>query len=858
MNMSHYSGTARSVIPDLQQLPPIVRTNMPTIPAQMCSLSIRRRIRILLTWRVSWRPVMDTGSGQSNVLIFGLTIEEGSQRLIVVGDWDHSSPKPDSTYIKYCNLRKVIELEEFHNGSIILSQTNDPTTVAEWTNDLQVVGCTLSQISTVQFDQGIHSGAGIECYFVRDSRIDSNVFVGPMGSAIALKMGCYADNGIKSLNWSIKYNRISDCFDEAVWVGNKVGNLDFVGNIVERCEIGFNIHTSNPCGNDPTQGNIKVLNNTFVNNDVNFNASAANSIGGNQIKYNIFMDTSGAVSDNYVYTLGFRLRGGEAPMETPTTESYWANGVNNNMYYYANGQTFMGWFSPNSGYSPTQPNWTQWKTVFDQNSINGVNPGFASSSTGNYSRPSSRNEINVTHSGATWTRYGAWQSTSGGCTLPGVATLTLPANGATGLSLPVTLDWSDVATATSYQLQIDNNSDFSSTLTDQVVAASTYSATSLTSGVTLYWRVRAQNSCGWGAYSASRTFATAACTLPVAPTLASPANAATNLAQPITLDWNDVATATGYQIQVDNNSDFSSVTVAPTATASTYALSGLAAGTTFYWRVRAQNACGLGSYSASRSFTTTCTLPTVPSFVAPANGVTNLAQPVVLDWSDIAGATLYHVQVDNNSDFSSPTTDNQPTASTYSVSGLTAGTVFYWRMRAQNACGWSAWSASRTFTTASSGDATPPVISNVSATEITNKSAVISWTTNEAASTQINYGTTVSYGSSTTLISTLTTDHEQVITGLDSMKTYHFRVRSRDAAGNEAISGDYVFTTANSIADGISPTVSSSYTGFSSATYFRRQLRLLLARKLPPGQPKAQLWHTGSNSIWERVARLSE
>ncbi len=259
-------------------------------------------------WRVSWRPVMDTGPGQSNVLIFGLTIEEGSQRLIVVGDWNHSSPKPDSTYIKYCNLGKVIELEEFHNGSIILSQTNDPQTAAEWTNDLQVVGCTLSQISTVQFDAGIHSGAGIECYFVRDSRIDSNVFVGPMGSAIALKMGCYADNGIKSLNWSIKYNRISDCFDEAVWVGNKVGNLDFVGNIVERCEIGFNIHTSNPCGNDPTQGNIKVLNNTFVNNDVNFNASAANSIGGNQIKYNIFMDTSGTVSDNYVYTLGFTLR----------------------------------------------------------------------------------------------------------------------------------------------------------------------------------------------------------------------------------------------------------------------------------------------------------------------------------------------------------------------------------------------------------------------------------------------------------------------------------------------------------------------------------------------------------------------
>ena len=861
------------------------------------------------SWRVSWRPVMFLGRNQSNIMIYGLNISEGSQRLFILSESGSGMPKPDSIYIYHCNLSKVSDLQIAHNTSIVYCGEIGPNSVSDWSNAIEVVGCSLSTVISVGEGTGVHAGSAIEYYFTRDSRIDSNVFVGPMSVAIALKMGCYPDNGNKSLNWSIKYNRISGCVDEAVWFSNKVGNVDFIGNILERNECAVNIHTSSPCGNDPTQGNIIVSHNTFIDNQVNFTASAANAIGGNKVMYNIFSDTVSTVGSNYEYTIGFRLRGGEAPLETPSTETYWANGVNYNMYYSANGgESFSARFTSNSGYAGyPNPTWAQWTAHFDAASVTGVNPKFAASHLGDYSRPNSAPEFNVTEYGRTWTHYGAWQPDSPGCfpliaapnplspsdgaanqtapivfdwsdvagstnyrieidnnsgfTSPEVsaqsATSTFstsallpsttyywrvaafdacgwgnwstprsfstcnapvapnyvsPANGATGITLPVVLDWSDLAGVTTYQVQVDDNADFSSTAIDQQVATSTYSASGLTGGPVYYWRVRAQNSCGWGAWTTARSF-TLTCTLPAAPTLASPANAATNLAQPIALDWNDVATATGYQIQVDNDSDFSSVTVAPTSTASTYSLSGLATGTTYYWRVQAQSACGLGSFSASRSFTTACNLPAVPSFVSPANGATNLSQPIALDWSDVSGATQYQVQVDNNSDFSSPAADNQPGASTYSVSGLTGGTLFYWRIRALNACGWGSWSASRTFTT-SSTDGTPPVISSVTATDITDRSAVITWTTNEAASTQINYGTTGAYGSSTPLVATLTTTHEQVITDLDSLTTYHFRVRSRDAANNEAISSDFVFTTANSLGEGVPPTVSSTYTGF--------------------------------------------
>ncbi len=444
--------------------------------------------------------------------------------------------------------------------------------------------------------------------------------------------------------------------------------------------------------------------------------------------------------------------------------------------------------------------------------------------------------------------WGSWTSArtfSTACSTPVTPTLVSPANAATGVAAPVALDWADVATATNYQVQVDNNSDFSSVTLDQQVAVSTYAASGLAEGTVYYWRVRAQNACGWGSWSATRSFTTA-CTLPVAPTLATPADGATNLVQPIVLDWNDVATATNYQVQVDNNSNFASTTIDQQSATSTFSASGLTDATTFYWRVRAQSSCGWGSWSTSRSFTTGCTLPGVATLNTPANGALNVVQPVALDWSDVSGATLYQVQVDNNSDFSSTAVDQQPATSTYSASGLTASTLYYWRVRAQNSCGWGSWSASRTFTPVAV-DINAPTIGSVTATNVTHNSALISWTTNEPATSLIDYGTSTSYGTSTTEDPTLVTQHEQLLSGLDSLTTYHFQVRSQDAAGNEGLSGDMEFTTLNDVAAGLAPRVSSTYPGYDSTR--------ITDGELDPFGAEASTWaaESATQSHWVEI-----
>lgn len=97
--------------------------------------------------------------------------------------------------------------------------------------------------------------------------------------------------------------------------------------------------------------------------------------------------------------------------------------------------------------------------------------------------------------------------------------------------------------------------------------------------------------------------------------------------------------------------------------------------------------------------------------------------------------------------------------------------------------------------TANFSDTDAPVISSVSSTP-SDTSADISWTTNEASSSQVEYGLTSSYGTSTTEADTSTrvTSHAVSLSGLQSCASYHYRVKSKDASNNQVISSDGTFS----------------------------------------------------------------
>jgi Domain of unknown function DUF11/Putative peptidoglycan binding domain len=88
----------------------------------------------------------------------------------------------------------------------------------------------------------------------------------------------------------------------------------------------------------------------------------------------------------------------------------------------------------------------------------------------------------------------------------------------------------------------------------------------------------------------------------------------------------------------------------------------------------------------------------------------------------------------------------------------------------------------------------PPVITNITATNIATNSATITWTTNIAADSTVSYGTTISYGSTST-DPTLVTSHSINLANLDAGTLYHYAVSSADY-GTSTTSGDNTFTTA--------------------------------------------------------------
>ena len=92
-------------------------------------------------------------------------------------------------------------------------------------------------------------------------------------------------------------------------------------------------------------------------------------------------------------------------------------------------------------------------------------------------------------------------------------------------------------------------------------------------------------------------------------------------------------------------------------------------------------------------------------------------------------------------------------------------------------------------------DTTPPQISAVAATAITQTGATVTWTTNEMATSQVDYGATASYGTTTPLDNTMAQSHSVSLSGLTPGTLYHFRARSKDAAANEGLGPDATFTT---------------------------------------------------------------
>jgi hypothetical protein len=146
-------------------------------------------------------------------------------------------------------------------------------------------------------------------------------------------------------------------------------------------------------------------------------------------------------------------------------------------------------------------------------------------------------------------------------------------------------------------------------------------------------------------------------------------------------------------------------------------------------------------------------------------------------------------------------------------------------------------------------------ITNVQAPADTTSTSQIVWTTNVAANSAVDYGTTTSYGSSTPVDSTMVTNHQVTVSGLAAGTTYYYQVSSTDSKGNHGKSGGHSFQTAGfSLSGTISPMTGGNGAtltlgGAASATTTADSLGNYIFSGLPNGTYTVAPSHAGFTFI---------
>jgi len=352
-------------------------------------------------------------------------------------------------------------------------------------------------------------------------------------------------------------------------------------------------------------------------------------------------------------------------------------------------------------------------------------------------------------------------------------------------SVGFTANWNAFTGSTGYFLDVSAASDFSTfvagynnTNVGNVTGAA---IVSLDPNTTYYYRVRSTD----GTTTTSSSNVISVTTIVAAPV----AIDATNISSSgFTANWNAVAGATGYRLDVSSVSDFSSFLTGysdkDAGNFTSASISGLMQGQTYYYRVRALNSNGTGP---------TSNIITVQ--------LSALAAPVALDasnisfdgftanWSAFAGATSYFIDVSTVPDFSTMldgyNSKEVGSVTTLNITSLNASSTYYYRVHAATAGGNSPNSNVISVVTL----LTSPVAT--AATNITRTSFTAHWNAQSGATCYwIDVSTTSDFSSILTAYNNKPVNNvtSYNITSLTPNVVYYYRISSSNPYGTSPYS----------------------------------------------------------------------
>ena len=267
-----------------------------------------------------------------------------------------------------------------------------------------------------------------------------------------------------------------------------------------------------------------------------------------------------------------------------------------------------------------------------------------------------------------------------------------------------TLSWAAASgSPTSYELQQNNTTIYTGTALSKV-------SSGLTAGQTYTYRVRACNSAGCSDW---RTSSANVLPYPIPGIPATISVVPNSSASSMSVSWSSASGyVTRYELQRGSTNVYSGTSTSRT-------ISGLIAGSSYTFRVRACNATGCSTWRTSASTLLPYPIPGIPSFinVTPNSADTSMS----VSWGAASGhITQYELERETANIYSG-------TALSRSVSGLTWGNSYTFRVRACNSTGCSSWRTSGATLLPYPAPSTPGSISTPSITT-EGRVIAISWT----------------------------------------------------------------------------------------------------------------------------------
>jgi fibronectin type 3 domain-containing protein len=253
---------------------------------------------------------------------------------------------------------------------------------------------------------------------------------------------------------------------------------------------------------------------------------------------------------------------------------------------------------------------------------------------------------------------------------------------ATPANTQVSLTWTASATATSYNVKRATTTGGPYTKISSPTSPS-FADTGLTNGTTYFYVVSAVNSAGESVNSAEVSAKpTAPAQAPAAPTglMATPANAQVSLA------WTASTGATSYNVKRSTTTGGPYTKISSPA-ATNFTDTNLTNGTTYFYVASAVNAAGESVNSAQASATPVAPTqaPAAPTGLIATGGNAQVS----LSWTASSGAISYHLK--RSTATGGPYTQvSAPTTTSFTDTGLTNGTTYFYVVSALNAVGESA------------------------------------------------------------------------------------------------------------------------------------------------------------------------